>query len=186
MIQPDVLFQVLDALESLEIPYMLTGSFASNFWGRPRFTHDADLVVTVRPEAAESLAHLLENDFYAPDYALREAAETAGHFNAICLAQPFKVDLWMRKNTAYDRERFGRRQQVEMFGRPVWVASAEDTILSKLDWYRISPVLPQQLEDALGVYEVQHPNLDQAYLDRWAAELSVADLLADIRRQAIP
>jgi hypothetical protein len=91
----------------------------------------------------------------------------------------------MRKDTAYDRERFGRRQQVEMFGRPVWVASAEDTILSKLDWYRISPVLPQQLQDALGVYEVQGPNLDQAYLDHWAARLGVADLLADIRRQAI-
>lgn len=63
--------------------------------------------------------------------------------------------------------------------------SPEDTILSKLDWYRISPVLPQQLQDALGVYEVQVPHLDHAYLDRWAAQLGVADLLADIRRQAI-
>jgi hypothetical protein len=51
MIQPDVLFQVLDALESLNIPYMLTGSFASNFWGRPRFTHDADLLADIRRQA---------------------------------------------------------------------------------------------------------------------------------------
>lgn len=185
VVQSEVLYQVLDALDSLEIPYMVTGSFASNFWGRPRFTHDADLVVEILPEKAEALARLLEGNFYAPGFAIREAAERRGHFNVICLTQPFKVDLWMRKETPYDRERFGRRRQVEMLGRRVWIASPEDTILSKLDWYRISPTLSQQFQDALGVYEIQEPNLDQTYLDHWASELGVADLLADIRRQAI-
>ena len=49
MIQGEVLFQVLDALDALEIPYVITGSFASNYWGRPRATHDADLVVEIHP-----------------------------------------------------------------------------------------------------------------------------------------
>ena len=71
-----------------------------------------------------------------------------------------------------------------MFDRQVCVLSAEDTILSKLQWYKISPVLQRQLQDALEVYEIQEPDLDQAYLDRWAATLGVTDLLAQIREQA--
>jgi len=40
MTQKDVLLTVLNALEKLNIPYMIVGSFASNYWGRPRNTHD--------------------------------------------------------------------------------------------------------------------------------------------------
>ena len=58
MIQRDVLFQVLDALDALDIPYMLVGSFASNYWGRPRATHDADLVIEIAPHKAVDLAAL--------------------------------------------------------------------------------------------------------------------------------
>lgn len=184
MIQRDVLFQVLDALDTLDIPYMIVGSFASNYWGRPRATHDVDMVIEIAPEKASELSSLLEDDFYAPDFAIQEAAERHGHFNAIHMEHPFKVDLWVRRETPYDQERFRRRWQGTMFDRQVWVLSAEDTILSKLQWYKISPVLQRQLQDALEVYEIQEPDLDQAYLDRWAATLGVTDLLAQIREQA--
>jgi len=52
MIQSEVLFKVLDALETLGLRYMIVGSFASNYWGRPRSTHDADLVMEIREQAA--------------------------------------------------------------------------------------------------------------------------------------
>ncbi|MGB9724298.1 MAG: hypothetical protein ACPL7G_10435 [Chloroflexia bacterium] len=42
-------------------------------------------MVEFRPEKAEALSHLLEN-FYAPDFAIREAAERRGHFNVMGLA----------------------------------------------------------------------------------------------------
>jgi len=71
-----------------------------------------------------------------------------------------------------------------MFDRPVWLTTAEDIILSKLAWYKISPVLDRQLQDVLEVYEIQEDDLDQAYLNRWAATLGVADLLGKIREQA--
>jgi len=72
-----------------------------------------------------------------------------------------------------------------LFGHPVWVNSPEDTILNKLRWYKISPVLDRQLQDALEVYEIQESDLDQAYLDRWATRLGVADLLARIRAEVV-
>lgn len=184
MVMRDVLLKVLDALEALNIPYMIVGSFASTYWGRPRTTHDADLVVEIAPDQASDLASLLGDEFYAPDFVIREAAERRDQFNVIHMEDPFKVDLWVRKDTPYDQARFRRRQQGRIFDRPVWISSAEDTILSKLLWYKMSPVLQRQLQDALDVYEVQQPDLDEAYLDQWAAVLDVIDLLAQIREDA--
>lgn len=185
MIQKEVLLKVLDALDKLNIPYMIVGSFASNYWGRPRNTHDADLVVEILPTKATGLAKLLEAEFYAPDFVIQEAAQRKDHFNVIHFQTGFKVDFWVRKNTLYDQTCFQRRFQGTMFERSVWLTSAEDIILSKLAWYKLSPVLERQLQDVLEVYEIQEEELDQAYLNRWAVTLGVADLLEKIREQVI-
>jgi len=180
----EILLFVIDQLERLEIPYMLVGSFASNYWGRPRFTHDADMIVEIPAGKAASLASALETGFYAPSFAIEEAIAKRSHFNVIHLEQSFKVDFWVRRDEPYAREDFQRRRLVTMFGHPVWVNSPEDTILNKLRWYKISPVLDRQLQDALEVYEIQEPDLNQDYLDRWAVRLGVTDLLARIRAEA--
>jgi len=58
------------------------------------------------------------------------------------------------------------------------IASPEGTILNKLEWYRMGgEVSDRQWNDILGVLKVQGTNLDMAYLQRWAADLSVTDLL---------
>lgn len=184
MVQKDILLKVLDALDSQQILYMIVGSFASNYWGRPRNTHDADLVVEILPTHAAGLAKLLEDEFYAPDFVIQEAAERGDHFNVIHFQTGFKVDFWVRKNTAYEQICFQRRFQGTMFGRSVWLTSVEDIILSKLTWYQLSPVLDRQLQDVLEVYEIQEHELDQEYLNRWAITLGVVDLLENIRQQA--
>ena len=184
MIQRETLFVVLDALDTVGIQYMIVGSYASNYWGRPRSTHDADLIVEIAPKDATVFARLLEGEFYVADFAIRKAALERGHFNAIHLQEPFKVDFWVRKEEPYDLARFRRRREGTIFGRRVWITSAEDVILSKLSWYRISPLLPQQLRDALEVYEIQERDLDHQYLQRWASRLGVDDLLEHIRQEA--
>lgn len=183
-VQRDVLLKVIKHLEALEIPYMIVGSFASNYWGRPRFTHDADLVVEIPYGKAPVLAQALEDEFYVATFAIEEAIEKRSHFNIIHLEHPFKIDFWVRKDEPFEQECFQRRQMVTMFGRPVYVTSAEDIILSKLQWYKMSPVLDRQFQDALEVYEIQEPDLDHAYLDHWAAILSVMDLLQRVRQEA--
>lgn len=182
--QRDILLRVVEHLEDLGIPYMVVGSFASSYWGRPRFTHHADMVVEVSLEKAPVLAHALETQFYAPAFAIQEAAQEHSHFNIIHMEHAFKVDFWVKKDEEFARESFDRRRQVTMFERQVFISSAEDTILSKLQWYKTSPVLEQQLRDALEVYEIQQPNIDEAYLDQWSATLTVSDLLARIRAEA--
>ena len=98
----DALFQVLDALEALQIPYMVVGSFASTFWGRPRMTHDADLVVEIAGEKIAELARLLAPHFYAPQFVIEDAVRKRGQFNLIHLDCAFKVDLWLLKGSPYD------------------------------------------------------------------------------------
>ncbi len=183
--QREILLFVVEQLEALGIPYMLVGSFASNYWGRPRFTHDADIVVEIPPEKAADLARALEENFYAPEFVIEEAARRRTHFNIISLEQPFKVDFWVRKDEPFARESFQRRRKVRMFDRDVFISSPEDTILSKLLWYRMSPVLERQVQDAVEIYETQYPDLDEAYLDCWAERLGVSDLLARVRNEAI-
>jgi hypothetical protein len=180
----DALFQVLDALDALQIPYMVVGSFASTFWGRPRMTHDADLVVEITVEKAAGLARLLAPHFYAPLFVIEDAVRKRGQFNAIHLDYAFKVDLWLLKDSPYDAACFERRLPGVIFGREVWVSSPEDVILSKLLWYRAAPVLNRQFQDVIEVYEIQAPHLEHDYLNRWANVLGLADLLERVKEEA--
>jgi hypothetical protein len=181
----EALFQALDALEALEIPYMVVGSFASTLWGRPRMTHDADLVVEIAAEKVPELARLLAPHFYAPPFVIADAVSKSGQFNVIHLDCAFKIDLWLRKDSPYHAASFERRLIGVVFGREVWVSSPEDVILSKLLWYRAAPVLDRQFQDALEVYEIQERYLEHAYLDHWARTLGILDLLERVKQQAI-
>jgi hypothetical protein len=62
------------------------------------------------------------------------------------------------------------------------MATAEDTILSKLEWAKKGGGSERQLDDVRGVVEVRGADLDRAYIERWAAELDVLDLWREITR----
>jgi hypothetical protein len=86
------------------------------------------------------------------------------------------VDFWLPKSTPFDREMLRRRVAVTLFGEPAWITTAEDVILHKLVWNRITPS-DRQLGDAAGVMAVQAGALDQNYLKQWAHELKLANEL---------
>jgi hypothetical protein len=77
------------------------------------------------------------------------------------------------------------RQAVGVEGtHTVLIKSPEDTILRKLDWYRRGgEVSERQWQDVLSILAAMCGQLDEPYLDRWAGELGVADLLARARRE---
>jgi hypothetical protein len=161
---------------------MLVGSYASNIWGRPRSSYDADVVVDIGPEDAVRFAEAFQDEFLVDLDALRRDLDRGGMFNVIPKRGIFKVDLIPVRRTAHAKAEFGRRRKVDALGQAIWVASPEDTILSKLVWFRKGDeVSGRQLEDARDVLAAQKPVLDDAYLDRWAGILGVADLLGRIR-----
>jgi hypothetical protein len=168
-------------LEHLGIPHMVTGSVASSYHGRPRLTHDADLVVDPTTEQLEKLVRsLLAAGHYVDAARARDALRRRLQFNVVDARSAFKVDLIVRKERPFSRAELERRQPVDLFpGVRVPLASAEDTILSKLEWAKKSGRSEKQIEDAVGVLAV-NPGIDRAYVERWAAELGVLDLWREI------
>ncbi len=91
-----ITLEVVRALESLGVRYLLAGSLASSFHGIPRSTQDADLVAELHEEQAELLVVALGEAFYADVERLREAIRQRASFNVIHLETMFKVDVFVR------------------------------------------------------------------------------------------
>ena len=175
----DALQLVLSKLDDCGIPYMITGSFASNIHGLPRATQDADIVIETDAKALDRFLKMLGEDFYASREAAKEALARRGIFNIIHLPTGLKVDLIIRKTRPFSHTEFLRRQEVDFLGRGRWFASAEDIILAKLEWAK-SGQSERQFTDALNVAKIRGKSLDRSYLQTWARQLGVENLLEDI------
>ncbi len=182
MNEDDIVATVIDRLERLGIEYMLVGSYASNAYGRPRGSYDADIVAQMAATDARRLYEAFSGDFLVDLEALERDLAAGAMFNLIPRSGVFKVDLIPVRRTDFAREEFARRRRVAALGRQVSMASPEDTILFKLAWYRKGgEVSARQVEDARDVYAVQRGTLDESYLDRWADALGVRAELDRIR-----
>jgi hypothetical protein len=172
---------VIDALEELGISYYVGGSLASSTYGEHRSSLDADLIVDLRIEHVKPLVSRLQAEFYADDEMMRDAIARKSSFNLLHFHILSKVDVFIPKDRPYDRMQFERRilQQIhDETDREVYVASPEDTVLTKLEWYRLGhEVSDRQWRDIQGVLKARGNQMDHPYLRRWAAELHVADLL---------
>ena len=179
--QTQVNLLVVRAFEALHVPYFLAGSMASSVHGIYRATADADFVAALRPHHAEPLVRLLQPAFYADLEAIRAAIASLRSFNVIHLDSMLKVDVFVASTAPFHLMQMRRRvlQAVAPDSQTTfYVASAEDTVLAKLQWYRDGGgVSDRQWNDVLGVLKVQGATLDRAYLAEWAQELGLTDLL---------
>jgi hypothetical protein len=128
-------------------------------------------------------------DYYVSAAMIAEAVARKSCFNVIHLATSFKVDVFVPKDRRYDRVALERsRKDVLDLADPsteFFLASPEDTVLSKLEWFRLGEgVSERQWHDVIGVLRVQGDLLDRTYLSHWAADLGVADLLEQAWREA--
>jgi hypothetical protein len=176
MNERELLADCLRRLNRSGVTYYLTGSMASNYWGIPRTTHDFDFVVQLPMSAVPRIVQEFSGDFYLEEAAVRAAYQPPHQFNAIDTRSALKVDFWLPKPEPFDREMLRRRMQVTLFSETAWIATAEDVILHKLIWNRITPS-DRQLGDAAGVVAVQADALDKNYLRQWAQELKLTSEL---------
>jgi hypothetical protein len=160
-------------LDAAGVPYMLTGSFASGIHGQPRASHDIDFVIAPTLGALHKLLALLpEDQFYVSREAALDAYGRESLFNAVDMASGWKVDFICRKSRPFSLAEFDRRQLQEIEGRHVFVTSAEDALLSKLEWSKLTES-ERQLEDAAGIVAIQRGDLDIDYIEKWATTLGL-------------
>ncbi len=173
--------RVVAALDVAGIRYFLGGSVASALYGEARSTRDIDFVAAMLPHHVEPFLAALGNAFYADAAAISAAVAARSSFNVIHLDTMVKADIFIFKADAFGRSQLTRRTPRQLSPddpAAIYVASAEDTVLAKLQWYRDGGgVSDRQWNDVLGVLKVQGATLDRAYLEEWARELGLTDLL---------
>jgi hypothetical protein len=179
--QRDFLARIADELRQADIPYMVTGSLSSAHYGEPRSTNDIDIVINPTAEGLQRLVELLSSsgDYYISRQSAEQALSNRSMFNVIDFSSGWKADFIICKDREFSRTEFARRHDAELLGIPVQIASAEDVILSKLEWARISES-DRPIRDAESIVSTLADQLDLAYLRRWAKELEVLELFRQI------
>jgi hypothetical protein len=184
----EVTLKVTGVFEGLGIPYLIGGSLASALYGMVRTTQDSDVVAELRPEHIHDFVSALQGEFHIDEEMIVDAIQHNSSFNIIHRETMFKVDVFVPHHRPFLQSQLARAQmqtfsfETEVSGR---FASPEDTVLSKLEWYRMGgEVSDRQWRDILGVLKTRAGELELDYMRKWAEELKVMDLLERALKEA--
>lgn len=169
---------VFERLESLDLPYYMTGSEALARYSQPRQTMDVDIVVAMSPARFAIIERAFEADF------LVNSPIDVGRFSMASLIARSalgKADLILGRDDPWSKAALDRRERWEhpLYGR-LWVTSLEDLLLAKLEWSE--GVSELQLHDCRGLVALNASSIDWPYMEHWATDLGVSDLLEEVRR----
>jgi hypothetical protein len=173
--------------DELGVPYALGGSMASSLLGEPRSTVDVDMAVVMDVATGEALLERVGPEFYVPFDSARTAIRQRTSFNLVDTVNALKVDVFVLGDGLLDRMQIERRILVDVPGTPtgIWVTSAEDQVLRKLDWYRKGDrSSDRQWRDIVGILRVHGAVIDRAYLLESAQALDLVGDLEEALRQS--
>jgi hypothetical protein len=185
-----VLLDFTHVLDELGIQYVVVGSFASSARGFQRATRDVDILAKIGLNEVDSIFERLIGRYYVDRLAIRSAVINRSHFNAIHLDSMFKVDVFVPSDSDLLSQQQLSRHLPEKVSPDsdaiVYLATAEDTLLAKLIWYRKgNQVSDRQWADVLGIIRLQGARLDLVYLEDWATRLDLTELLNRARDEAV-
>lgn len=182
----EVALRVAAVLEEMGIEYTLGGSLASSLHGEPRATNDVDFAAKFDEEQIAAFVERLGPDFVADIEAFRMAVRLHRSHQVYFLPLALKIDFFVRGTAPFDRSEFARRIRVPLGERgALYAATAEDSLLRKLLWFKAGgEVSDRQWRDILGILRVSGRALDRAYVEDWAGQLQVNDLLTQALHQA--
>jgi len=172
---------VIDALEALEVPYMLVGSLASNFYGVPRATQDADFVVQLQETPLAEIVERLGPQFRLDRQVSFEMVTATTRYVIQVVDSPFCVELFLLSDDPHDQERFRGRRKVRVLSREVLVPSVEDMIITKLRWSRQGR-RAKDLDDVRNMIAVQGDRIEWEYVTSWCDRHGTRAILEEVRR----
>jgi hypothetical protein len=164
----NLLEKICQILDTLQIPYMLSGSVAMNFYAEPRMTQDIDIVVEMQDYDVSSFVKMLEDKFYYFQEGIYDEIRRKGMFNIIDLESGFKVDFIIMKKDLYEQVKFQNRRKTVYVDINLWIISAEDLVISKLQWIQVLES-EKQKSDILNLLD--SVDLDLTYIKNWCRTL---------------
>ncbi len=180
----EALSVLIGMLDRENLPYMVVGSFSSNYHGIPRSTKDADIVLEFDPAAWSSLEKNLpgglmldpQGGFEMVTATRKEIVRVAG--------SAFEIELFHLSADPFDQARFGRREQVSLsLGTTAWVATAEDVVIQKLRWAK-GGLRTKDFEDVVNVLLRKGKDLDFTHIEHWCGVHGTTELLEKARAVA--
>ena len=184
MASEDLFRRISSLMEHAGIAYMLTGSFASSVYGMNRGSADIDFVISADEDAIRRILNQLpEKDFYSDLSQALEACRQNSMFNVIDHVTGLKIDFIFLKSRNFSQEEFRRRKQAIVWGAPLYIATPEDIVLSKLEWAKLGKS-SRQIEDVAGILKVRGDQLDRPYIEKWVAELNLSSEWSHARQLA--
>ncbi len=177
MEQSELMRLMVQALESLNIPYMITGSHASAYYGEPRFTRDIDIVAELKEEQVDEFVKFFPADqFYCDKDMIKTEIKRRGQFNIIHSISGLKIDIILTKETPFSKTEFSRRKRSLVFpGQEASFASPEDVIIKKMDFYKEGGS-EKHLRDITGILKISGDTIDRDYITQWADRLGIRDI----------
>lgn len=168
---------VVSVLERLDLPYFVTGSTVTIFYGEPRFTNDIDIVVDLPLNRVEEFCRQFpEDEFYVSIEAAKDAVGRRSMFNIIQPGSGLKVDVIVPVPSEFNRSRFARARRVK--AGEDWDASfssPEDAILKKMEFFREGGS-DRHLRDIASVLRTSGDEIDTGYIEEWAVTLGLTDV----------
>lgn len=184
----EVTLKVTEVFEKLGVAYLIGGSLASALYGMVRTTQGSDIVAEMQMKHLQPFVSALQDEYYVDEEMIAEAIQRHSSFNIIHRESMFKVDVFIPCPRPFLQSELARAQRQSFVLEnkvSAMFASPEDTILSKLEWYRLGgETSDRQWRDILGVLKVRAGELDLDYLRKWAEELKVSDLLESALKEA--
>jgi hypothetical protein len=172
---------IVNTFQSLRIPYAIGGSVASGVRGIIRATNDVDFIASMESSHVKPFAASLGPDFYADEDYIRTSLQYGRSFNVIHMPTAFKMDVFPATEEFHHAQLdHATTATFDFFGQSITcrVVSAEDVLLAKLRWFRLTGNSSErQWNDLRGVVTVSGTHLDREYLKSWAAKLGVSELL---------
>lgn len=180
----DSLLRLIEAFHRAGIPYMVVGSYSSNFYGIPRLTKDADLVVHLESKEWSKLPSILPEGIEMDAQMGFELVTSTRRELLRVRDSLFQIELFRLSEDPHDQSGFARRKQEEIMpGNTVFLPTAEDVIVQKLRWC-VGAKRPKDYADSVAVMQVQGRSLDWPYIEKWCAEHGTLEVFAEAKAEA--
>jgi len=180
----DSLLKLVASFDTAGVPYLIVGSYSSNFYGIPRMTKDADLVVHLDAKGWQALPSLFPDGIELEEQMGFEMVTATQRELLRVKDSLFQIELFRLSDDAHDRMRFERRLRQPIFpGVEVSLPTAEDVIVQKLRWCR-GAKRPKDFADTVAVMQIQGKSLDWPYIEHWCAQHDTLDILAEAKAEA--